>query len=404
MGWFGRVLRLVVGRVASRGAAAAGARRLRPRPRRTRTSPGRPQPVIKKSKSFGLDAGAFLPISREEIIGTATQGRNLFANPWFGRRDQIPPVSDCAHRAHRPGDGDAGADQLRKSWPRFTASARRWSGSGRALRGRSIRLRLRAAAAVEAENEARLRLKALKKEEAARRREERQAAIAHRRATDIVFLGRGVSAQLHDRQSDLDRLAAAGLPALSTPAELAEALGLSIPRLRWLAFHSEAATVSHYIRFTIPKRSGGTRTLATPHRTLAQCPALDFDRDRLEAAGGIACTWFCNGAQHPDECSRARGSGDRGEPGFERFLPEHRVSAGAAGFQGRGVFAGGGDDSGASLHGVPATGARVRRRAVFRGDRAARVTARGVHEPGAFEPGGEAAGSSSGRAGRQAGN
>ncbi len=75
---------------------------------------------------------------------------------------------------------------------------------------------------------------------------------------------------MHDRQSDLDRLAAEGLPSLSTPGELAAALGLTIPRLRWLAFHSEAATVSHYIRFTIPKRSGGTRTLATPHRTMAR--------------------------------------------------------------------------------------------------------------------------------------
>jgi retron-type reverse transcriptase len=44
---------------------------------------------------------------------------------------------------------------------------------------------------------------------------------------------------------------------------------LTIPRLRWLAFHSEAATRTHYVRFTIPKRSGGHRNLFAPHKELA---------------------------------------------------------------------------------------------------------------------------------------
>jgi ABC-type nickel/cobalt efflux system permease component RcnA len=36
------------------------------------------------------------------------------------------------------------------------------------------------------------------------------------------------------------------------------------PELRWLAFHSDAATVSHYVYFTVPKKSGGVRQLAGP--------------------------------------------------------------------------------------------------------------------------------------------
>src|SRR5262249_38053209 len=108
-----------------------------------------------------------------------------------------------------------------------------------------------------------------KKEEAAERKRQRAEAIARRRATDIVFLGRGVSGRLGDRASDAAQLAASGLPVLSTPAELAAALGLPIPRLRWLAFHTEVATRVHYISFTVPKKSGGTRTLHAPHRTLA---------------------------------------------------------------------------------------------------------------------------------------
>src|SRR5262249_32176 len=57
-------------------------------------------------------------------------------------------------------------------------------------------------------------------------------------------------------------------PILSTPTELAAALGLSVPRLRWLAFHTEVAARVHYVSFTVPKKSGGTRTLSAPHRTL----------------------------------------------------------------------------------------------------------------------------------------
>jgi hypothetical protein len=65
-------------------------------------------------------------------------------------------------------------------------------------------------------------------------------------------------------------LAQLGLPVLATPADVAAALGLTIPQLRWLAFHSDAATRIHYVRFTVPKKSGGTRELAAPHQKLAR--------------------------------------------------------------------------------------------------------------------------------------
>ncbi len=44
-------------------------------------------------KSLGLEANPYLPISREEIKKTA-KGMNRFGNPWFGRRDLIPPTDD----------------------------------------------------------------------------------------------------------------------------------------------------------------------------------------------------------------------------------------------------------------------------------------------------------------------
>src|SRR5262249_1313405 len=110
-------------------------------------------------------------------------------------------------------------------------------------------------AAVRADREQRARFKEQKKAEAAQKKKKRADAIAHRRATDILFLGRGVSGQLGDRTSAPEKLAPLGLPLLNTPVELAAALGLSIPRLRWLAFHTEVATRVHYVTFTVPKKS-----------------------------------------------------------------------------------------------------------------------------------------------------
>ena len=83
--------------------------------------------------------------------------------------------------------------------------------------------------AVLASREERAAIKAQKKEEAARKKQAHAEAVARRRATDIVYLGRGVSAGLADRRSNVEKLAAQNLPVLSTPADLAAALGTAIP-------------------------------------------------------------------------------------------------------------------------------------------------------------------------------
>lgn len=123
--------------------------------------------------------------------------------------------------------------------------------------------------AVQRSREERARLWAEKRAEAAERKRVRAVAIADRRATDIVYLGRGVSRGLADRRAHVEKLAANGLPVLATPAELAGALGTTISKLRWLAFHSEAPTSTHYVSFRVPKKSGGTRQLSSPHRQIA---------------------------------------------------------------------------------------------------------------------------------------
>ena len=118
---------------------------------------------------------------------------------------------------------------------------------------------------------------ALRKAAAIQLRAERAAAIAHLRATDIIFLGRGVSEALNNRVGDHDALDRLGLPWLDSPADLAARLEISVSRLRWLAFHAEVATRVHYVGFDVPKKGGGTRRLSAPHLSLARAQRWVFE-------------------------------------------------------------------------------------------------------------------------------
>lgn len=111
--------------------------------------------------------------------------------------------------------------------------------------------------------------KSLKDEVAERRRLKKEASQAYR-ATHVVHLGEGV---FWNDESDLDkwdhphadeRAAENELPPLDAPGKLAEAMGMTLPELRWLAFHREAATSLHYKRFTIPKHDGSERAIWAP--------------------------------------------------------------------------------------------------------------------------------------------
>ncbi len=94
MGWFQRVLRwLTGGAEPARDVGFLSATPSGPAPEADPYFAATPVSTIKKSRPLGLDAGAFLPISREEIL-TAAKGKNFFANPWFGRRDTIPQADD----------------------------------------------------------------------------------------------------------------------------------------------------------------------------------------------------------------------------------------------------------------------------------------------------------------------
>ena len=97
----------------------------------------------------------------------------------------------------------------------------------------------------------------------ARGRHERALAWHARRDEELLYLGEPVSAGL-STPADPARGLAPGLPALASPKALAQAMGISMGELRFLAYDRALATVSHYRRFTIPKKAGGLRTISAP--------------------------------------------------------------------------------------------------------------------------------------------
>jgi hypothetical protein len=112
------------------------------------------------------------------------------------------------------------------------------------------------------------------KAEAEERRKLRREAWRAYKANHIVHLGEGVfwkdaaGPDRWDVPHAEERAAENELPPLDSPPQLAEALGLTVARLRWLAYHRDAATRVHYRRFVIPKRGGGERAIWAPLPTL----------------------------------------------------------------------------------------------------------------------------------------
>jgi hypothetical protein len=98
-----------------------------------------------------------------------------------------------------------------------------------------------------------------------------KAAWQERKKSDLLYLGRGVSAGLgvgERRTSDRAALARHGLPVLDDAPGLAAAMNVTVGELRFLAFDREVTTTSHYRRFTIPKKTGGERVISAPRKRL----------------------------------------------------------------------------------------------------------------------------------------
>ncbi len=102
------------------------------------------------------------------------------------------------------------------------------------------------------------------KERRERERKERTEAWKEKKKQDIIYLGEGVSAELNNKEPNEERLKSHNLPKYSTALEIATAMNISIGALRFLAFSRKTSTTTHYVRFKIPKKTGGERTISAP--------------------------------------------------------------------------------------------------------------------------------------------
>jgi retron-type reverse transcriptase len=118
-------------------------------------------------------------------------------------------------------------------------------------------------------------------EESKKRRAENKAKRAQqqqlrRKAWDefrddnVVHLGAGVSGGLQNTASNVEELKRRGLPEMHDGADMAVQLGLKLSALRWLTYHRRGATLVHYHRFEISKKTGGVRCISAPKTALSQ--------------------------------------------------------------------------------------------------------------------------------------
>jgi RNA-directed DNA polymerase len=270
--------------VASYGASTgSGSRRPPPpAPARTQTGTAPPAPATstrppataapaRKQVNPYAAADGILGLSAVELRKRALR-INPYRTAWIGRVDTIPPQSDertaiidrgLILRGLLTEQQIADIHKVGDLWLRHHEAAR----MAAAVAARAADQAMADVARERAEK------KAEKKRASAERARKRAEDVLRRRREDIVYLGVGVSRGLSDRRAHVEELARRGLPVLAEPADVARAIGIPIPELRWLCFHAEATDQPHYAYFEIPKRSGGTRRLAAPQPRLAAAQA-----------------------------------------------------------------------------------------------------------------------------------
>ncbi len=108
------------------------------------------------------------------------------------------------------------------------------------------------------------RRRARKKIERERQQKDAKLKWKEYQTTHVIHAGKGVSWDLQSNASDNARLEEKQLPLLPSAQDLANQLGISMSKLKWLTYHRGTATLCHYTQFTIPKKNGGTREISAP--------------------------------------------------------------------------------------------------------------------------------------------
>ena len=117
----------------------------------------------------------------------------------------------------------------------------------------------------------------------AEEQEQRRHLLAEEKHNTPRFLGHGVSAHLSFLGGDPALLTSKGLPGPENVEQLSELMELDPGEILWLSYERVATSVDHYIRFEIPKKSGGRRLISSPKPKLrvAQAWISENILDRL---------------------------------------------------------------------------------------------------------------------------
>src|SRR5262245_57175052 len=110
--------------------------------------------------------------------------------------------------------------------------------------------------------------RAERKAERAREAEHRRKEYDAFRKANLVHAGAGVSGGLQERTSDVAALQRRQLPVLHDGPDVARAMGIALSSLLWLTYHRKSATVVHYRRYSIAKKTGGLRHISAPRPAL----------------------------------------------------------------------------------------------------------------------------------------
>ena len=106
--------------------------------------------------------------------------------------------------------------------------------------------------------------RAVSKEKKEKQRFDKAAAWKNKKATTISYLGEEVSLGLNNSENNIAALQKHNLPVFINETALAEAMGIDLKELSFLAFNRKVSTVSHYRKFYMPKKSGGQRLISAP--------------------------------------------------------------------------------------------------------------------------------------------
>ena len=215
-------------------------------------------------------------------------------------------------------------------------------------------------------------------------RHARAVAWAERRKTDVLYLGEDVSGGL---SKGAGACPASGQPAAVADAKaLADAMGLALAELRFLAFDRPLSRISHYQRFRIPKKTGGERLISAPMPRLKRAQYWILDNILAHVPIHRAAHGFVPGRSILSNAAPHVGRDVVVNFDLKDFFPTLTWKRVKGKFPGARLFRSRGHGAGADLHRAGCGRDRSGRAASLRQARTAPPAARRANQPCADQP------------------